>query len=202
MCEEPGRFVRLQTHTKPSSSEDHEGFSHPLRLSPESWEPLLTSIRVRPVINFLMKGDEEAAFTREEIAYLGSTLSRAFAKASSEQWVVFGLSHPVPSSGSKMTTGAWYVEGPTLHLLLPNFQAAVRMENLRQVLNRDPLFEVLDATRYEFLPTEYAHEGSGKQSLPSFIRDETPHLVIEYQHFLAGGRGVKERQERVGVAAK
>jgi hypothetical protein len=195
MCEEPDRFVRLQTSPLPSSSDNHEGFSHPLELSPENWKPLLASIRVRPVINFLMKGDEEPAFTQEEIDYLSMTLSRAFAQASPEQWVVFGLSIPAPASGREMTTGAWYVKGTTLHLLLPNFHAPVRMDNLRQVLNRDPLFEVLDATRYEFVPTEYADEGSGKQSLLSFVRDETPHLAIEYELLLAGRPSPKKAQE-------
>ena len=123
------------------------------------------------------------------------TLSRAFAQASPEQWAVFGLSNPVLSSGSEMTTGAWYVEGTTVHLLLPNFHAPVHMDNLRQVLNRDPLFEVLNATRYEFVPSEYADEGSGQQSLLSFVRDETPHLAIEYERLLAGRPGPKEAQE-------
>ena len=194
-CEESDRFVRLQTPPLPSSSANQVGFSHPLTLSPENWKPLLTSIRVRPVINFLMKGDEEPAFTPEEVDYLSMTLSRAFTQASPEQWVVFGLSNPVLSSGSEMTTGAWYVEGTVLHLLLPNFHAAVRMDNLREVLNRDPLFEVLESTRYEFLPTEYANEGSGTQSLLSYVRDETPHLAIEYELLLAGGSSARKAQE-------
>ena len=201
-CEEPSRFVRLQTRPLPSSSGNHEGFSHPLKLSPENWEPLLASIRVRPVINFLMKGDEQPAFTEEESDYLSMTLNRAFSKASPEQWVVFGLSHPLLSSGTEMTTGAWYVEGTTLHLLLPNFHAPVRMDNLREVLNRDPMFEVLEATRYEFVPTEYVNEDSGKQSLLSFVRDETPHLAIEYQLLLAGGPSPKAAQEEKMVGAQ
>ena len=88
------------------------------------------------------------------------------------------------------------------HLLLPNFHAPVRMDNLREVLNRDPLFDVLDATRYEFLPSEYADEGSGKQSLLSFVRDETPHLAIEYQLLLAGELSPQEAQEIEGVTAQ
>jgi len=83
------------------------------------------------------------------------------------------------------------------HLLLPNFHAPVRMDNLREVLNRDPLFDVLDATRYEFLPSEYADEGSDKQSLLSYVRDETPHLAIEYQQLLAGEAGPQVEGEVV-----
>jgi len=194
-CEELDRFVRLQTPPNPSLSTNQVGFSHPLKLSPENWKPLLANIRVQPKLSFLRKGDEQPAFTEEEIDYLSMTLSRAFTQASPEQWVVFGLSNPVLSSGSEMTTGAWYVEATTLHLLLPNFHAPVRMDNLRQVLNRDPMFEVLDATRYEFLPSEYADDGSGKQSLLSFVRDETPHLAIEYERLLAGGPSPKNAQE-------
>jgi hypothetical protein len=150
----------------------------------------------------LRRGDEQPAFTEEETDYLSMTLSRAFTQASPEHWVVFGLSNPALPSGSEMTTGAWYVEGTTLHLLLPNFHASVRMDNLRQVLNRDPLFEVLEATRYEFVPTEYADEGSGKQSLFSFVRDETPHLAIEYQRLVAGEPDLQEAQEIERVEAQ
>jgi hypothetical protein len=163
-----------------------------LRLNPENWNPLLKSVRVQPVVSFLRRGDERPAFTQEEIDYLSMTLSRAFAKASPEQWVVFGLSIPSPASGSEMTTGAWYVEDTMLHLLLPNFHAPVRMENLRQVLNRDPLLEVLDATRYEFVPIDYSIQGSGETSWLSVLREETPHLVIAYKKWLAGGSGLQK----------
>lgn len=138
-CEEPDRFVRLQTHPLPSLSGHDGGFSHPLRLSPENWEPLLASVRVKPVVSFLRRGDEQPAFTQEENDCLSMTLSGAFAKALPEQWVVFALSLLSPASGSEMTTGAWYVEDTMLHLLLPNFHAPVPMENLREVVNRDPL---------------------------------------------------------------
>ena len=53
----------------------------------------------------------------------------------------------------------------------------------------------LFATEPEFLPTEYADEGSSKQSLGSFLRDETPHLAIKYQRLLAGGPSPEKAQE-------
>jgi hypothetical protein len=149
---------------------------------------------VQPEVSFLRRGDEEPAFAQEEIDYLSMTLSRAFAKASPDQWVVFALSIPSPASGSEMTTEAWYVEGTKLHILLPNFHAPVPMENLRQVLNRDPLFEVLDATRYEFVPIDYSILGSGKTSWLSVLREETPHLVIDYKKWLAAGSGLQKVQ--------
>jgi hypothetical protein len=160
-----------------------------VRLSPENWKPLLASIRVQSSLSFFRRGEEQPAFTQKEIDYLSMTLSRAFAKASSRQWVVFGLSHPAPPSGSDMTTGAWYVIDTQLHLLMPNFHAAVPMDNVREILNRDPMFEVLDATRYEFVPTDFSVEDSEEPSLLSILKQETPHIAIEYQQLLAGGPG-------------
>jgi hypothetical protein len=160
-----------------------------LNLSPKDWKPILASIRVYADLFFPIETTEQPAFTPEEIDYLSMTLSRAFAKASSEQWVVFGLSKPVPASGSEMTTGGWYVEGTTLHLLLANYRAAVSVNNIREVLDRDPLFEVLSAPRYDFVLTEHSKEGSKKKSLFSSLRQETPHLIIEYQQLLAGKPG-------------
>jgi hypothetical protein len=149
-----------------------------------------------------MKGDEQSAFTEEEIDYLSMTLSRAFTQASPEQWVVFGLSNPLESSGNEMTTGAWYVEGTKLHLLLRNFHAPVRMDNLREVLNRDPMFEVLNATRYELVPSPFSAKRSNDSSLLSLLRDETPHLAIEYKLLLAGGPSPKKAQEDEVVEAQ
>ena len=86
------------------------------------------------------------------------------------------------------------MEGTTLHLLLPNFHAPVRMDNLREVLNRDPMFEVLEATRYEFIPTDFSVKDSGKTSWLSVLREETPHLVIDYKKWLTAGSGLQKVQ--------
>ena len=184
-CEEPGRFVRLQAYDSQAFLVNQGGFSHPLNLSPQDWRSILANVRVHADLFFPMETTEQPAFTPEEIDYLSITLNRAFAKASPEQWVVFGLSQPSPASVTEMTTGAWYAEGTTLHLLLANYRAAVRLDNLRDVLDRDPLFEVLSAPRYEFAETDYAYAGSRKKSLLSSLRQETPHLAIDYTQLLA-----------------
>lgn len=197
-CEESNRFVRLQAYDSQSFLGGQKGFSHPLNLSSKDWKPILASIRVHADLFFPIEETKQPAFTPEEIDYLSITLNRAFAKASPEQWVVFGLSQLSPASVTEMTTGAWYVEGTTLHLLLANYRAAVSMNNIRDVLERDPLFEVLSAPRYEFAETDYAYAGSKKKSLLSSLRQETPHLVIEYQQLLAEGLDHKVPQDEKG----
>ena len=94
-----------------------------------------------------------------------------------------------------MTTGAWYVEGKTLHLLLPNYRAPVLMENLQEALKDDPLYEVLDAPEYEFVSTEYTQKVPEKEFLRSLLGRDTPHLVIEYKRLLAGKVGPKNPDE-------
>ena len=91
MCEEPDRFVKLQARPNPSSSKIQEGFSHPLTLDSEQWEPILASIRVQPSVSFLRRGDEQPAFTEEEIDYLSMTLESgihpSFSRAIGDLWV-------------------------------------------------------------------------------------------------------------------
>ena len=186
-CEETPHFVRLQSPANSHLPQGREKFSHPLKLDPEDWKLILAEIRVRPEGRFFKKTEEEPAFTEQDIGYLSMTLSRAFAKASPEQWVVFGLSTPTPASGHYMTTGAWYAKGADLHLLFSNVHAPVRMENLRQVLNKDPLYRVLEGTRYETIPTQFSrpYNRSEPASMFSFFVEETPHLVMKYDNLLA-----------------
>ena len=184
-CEEPGRFVRLQAYDSQAFLVNQAGFSHPLNLSPKDWKPILASIRVYADLFFPIETTEQPAFTPEEIDYLSMTLSRAFAKAEPRDWVIFSLSQPSPASVTEMTTGAWYAEGTTLHLLLANYRADVSMNNIRDVVERDPLFEVYGSPRYDFVLTEHSIEGSEKKSLLSSLRQKTPHLAIEYTQLLA-----------------
>ncbi len=192
-CEEHTRFVRLQSAKHSSSTDTPEPFSHPLTISPEQWKLIVSQVRVKPEIHFFKKGVEEAAFDRGEIDYLSMTLSRAFEKASPNQWVAFGLSTPTRAGGHYMTTGVWYARGSELHLLLPNVQAPVRMENLRQVLDKDPMFNVLEGTQYEFLPSKFTtiHKDESDQSMLSHFTQVTPHLVLDYQRLLASASDSK-----------
>ena len=184
-CEEPGRFVRLQAYDSQAFLVNQGGFSHPLNLSSKDWKPILASVRVHADLFFPIEETQRPAFTREEVDYLSMTLSRAFAKAQPQDWVIFSLSQPSPASVTEMTTGAWYAKGTTLHLLLANYRAAVSMNNIRDVLERDPLFEVYGSPRYDFVLTEHSKEGSEKKSLLSSLRHKIPHLAIEYTQLLA-----------------
>jgi hypothetical protein len=74
----------------------------------------------------------------------------------------------------------------------------VSMNNIRDVLERDPLFEVYGSPRYDFVLTEHSKEGSEKKSLLSSLRQKTPHLAIEYTQLLAQELDQNAHQEEKG----
>jgi hypothetical protein len=188
-CETPERFVRLQAHPAHAGQDGQRRFAHPLRLSPEDWKPVLASVHIQPKTQrflFLsVKGEETPAFTPEEIVYLSTTLSKAFAQALPSEWVVFGLTRRGPPEITEVITGGWYADGPRLHLVLANYRAAVTMPNIHEVLERDPLFEVVGSGTYELVPGDFAKDERGQGFALNFLKPELQHLAIDYQRLLA-----------------
>jgi hypothetical protein len=142
-CEEPDRFVRLQLRPTQSFHKGPPALAHPFRLEREDWKPLLASIQVQTSsTKFILVPDKHPAipaFTPEEVEYLSGTLSKAFAEAKPEELVVFGLIHTGQAELIEMTTGGWFVEGSSLHLVLANYHCAVTLPGIRERLTQDPL---------------------------------------------------------------
>jgi hypothetical protein len=142
-CEEADRFVRLQTAMAGGGSVASQYGTHPFVLDPEDWQTILSALHVRRQAEGLLlplpPGPLLSAFTKEDIAYLSTTLSKAFTQAEPTEWVVFGLSHQTPQGLTEITTGGAYVEGPSLHIVLANFRKTVSMPGTRQLLWERPL---------------------------------------------------------------
>lgn len=142
-CEETDRFVRLQGAAVEPRMGTARPFTHPFVLSPEEWVSLLRELHVQRQSQGLLLRDPPGpiipAFTAEEIGYLSATLSKAFAQAKPNEWVVFGLSGPTTHGMAKITTGGWFVEGSSLHLILANYRKAVTMRSTRESLWEHPL---------------------------------------------------------------
>jgi len=142
-CEEADRFVRLQTIIVDGGSTASHCCTHPFVLAPEDWQTILSVLRVQRQAEGLFMpvppGPVLSAFTKEDIAYLSVTLSKAFTQAQPTEWVVFGLSHQTPQGLTEITTGGAYVEGPSVHIILANFRKVVSMPGTRQLLWERPL---------------------------------------------------------------
>jgi hypothetical protein len=126
-----------------------------------------------------------SAFTEEEISYLSVTLSRAFAQAQPDEWVVFGLSRLTPQGLTEVTTGGGYVEGPSLHVVLANYRKVVTMPGTRQLLWERPLRP--DAgPLYDLVASNYQTIVRDPSSISSLLTSSPSELAIAYQALLLG----------------
>lgn len=142
-CEETTRFVRLQQVLEGSRSAHPRSFAHPFVLTSEDWVPLLKGLQVQRQAEGLLFRDPPSpvlpAFTPDEIAYLSWTLSQAFARAQPNEMVVFGLTRLNAYNMTEITTGGWFLEGASLHLIVANYRKAATMPSTRQLLWERPL---------------------------------------------------------------
>lgn len=184
-CEGQDRIIRLQ----PAS---HQGgqpvFTHPFLLSPEDWKVILKSIHVQSLkqglLFFTTKGPVEPAFTDDEIEYLSATLSRVFGQARPDERVVFALSRHPSADLTEVTSGGWFVNGPSLHLVLANYRYAVTMPTVLDLIWRDPLWTKAGPF-YDLVPGDQqtvAEEGGSIRELFSSL----PVLSIAYKPLLLG----------------
>jgi len=184
-CDEADRFVRLQAATGTGTLEAAPPFTHPFYLSPEEWKPILESIQIRrrgqgPLFFLAANKPTQQAFSPREIQFLCERLPRAFAEAQPSDVVVFGIMSTGKSEITDLTTGAWYVKGATLYLLLSNYREGVTMPNIRELVLQQPL-RMIAAPLYDFVPGPHQAISSASDSLTSFLIPQAPQLALAYQ---------------------
>jgi hypothetical protein len=188
-CEEPDRFVRLQDASEVRGSADSRQFTHPFVLSPEEWSALLTELHVqRRAEGFLFRdppGPVLPAFTPEEVGYLSTALSQAFAQVQASEMVAFGMSRPNSYGMGELTTGGWFVEGLSLHLVLANYRKVVTMPSTRQLLWERPLRQ--DAgPDYDLVAGSHQTIVRDSSVVSSLFSSSPSELMISYQAALLG----------------
>ena len=189
LCEQPDRFVRLQTASTDSRPVGSQGFTHPFSLSPEDWKSILTELHVQRQAEGLLipvpQGPVLSAFTEEEVSYLSMTLSKAFAQAEPNEWVVFGLTRSSPQGLTELTTGGGYVEGSSLHVVLANYRKVVTMPSTRQLLWERPMRP--DAgPAYDLVAGNHQTIVRESGFVPSLLSPSPSELAIAYQALLLG----------------
>ncbi len=185
-CEQQDRFVRLQIPS-PRLRQNHESFTHPVRLRPEDWKVLLSAIHVQSQAKpFLLilgsdKGPMTEAFTEDEVSYLSKTLSQAMAQAQPNEWVVFGLRRQREADVTELTTGGWYVLGTELHLVLANYRFAVTAPSIEELAWENPLSS--QGLTYDFVPGDHQKDVSFREEL---LRSTPKELSMAYPKVLVG----------------
>jgi hypothetical protein len=187
--EEQDRFVRLEARYGDQRRVGSTQFAHPFPMSPEDWTRILSSIRVQTrkdtVLFTTAKDPPTAAFDPDEIAYLSAALNEAFSRAHPDEWVLFGLSRERSPEAVELTTGGWFVDGPSLHVILANYRHSVPRSQAYGRVWQDPLrtdtaayYELVEGTSQ----TVVRAQGIVNRLLPS----DGPELAIEYKALLAG----------------
>ena len=188
-CEEPNRFVRVQRQNLDASRDGSSGFDHPFQLNQQEWHSILKAIQVQRVGTqfFLIpfdKGSVDLAFTTDEVEFLSATLPRAFTQAQRDDWVVFSLGRTQENNLTMVTTGAWYVEGPLLYLVLVNYDAGVSMPMIRDKLDRDPLSDIAGSPRFRLIPGTYMEKVTVHHAWLSYLQTQPPTIAIDYRKLL------------------
>lgn len=195
-CEQGDRFVRLQDAPAKTHQNSASNLAHPFPLSSEDWTAVLQQIHIRKRDrgwSFIAAPQDAAspAFTREEIDYLSTTLPRAFAQAQPEEWVTFSLSRTTTPDVAALTefiTGAWYVEGDSLHLIFANYREGVTMPGIRDLLREEPL-HMIAGPQYEFVPGPHQLARPAEDGLRTFFFPDLPELVLVYSALVLEARG-------------
>lgn len=187
-CKNAGRFARLQSPLGlPQGAKVR--FSHPLDLKPEQWVAILSSIRVQSESGFLpfftAKSSPTPAFNPDEISYLGAALSKNFAQAQPDKWTTFYLSRSRSPEVTEVVTGAWFVGGTRLHLLLANYRQAVTLPNILGRLRKDPLFVNVPPV-YALVPGKHQTLEEKRGHLGRILKSEVQDLSIDYNSMLTG----------------
>ncbi|HXX75100.1 MAG TPA: SHOCT domain-containing protein [Nitrospiraceae bacterium] len=189
-CEDQDRIVRLQPAPP---GEGQAAFAHPFLLNPDDWKVILKSIHVQRqsqgFLIFTSKDAVEPAFTDDEVEYLSTTLSRVFGHASRNERVVFAVSRHQPADITEVTSGGWFVQGPSLHLVLANYRFAVTMASIRELLWQDPMWTQAGPS-YDFVPGDHQTVAPEEDSVRRLISLRLPLLSIAYKPLLLGESSV------------
>jgi hypothetical protein len=167
-------------------------FTHPLVLSPEEWTVLLGTLRIQRQAEGLLFRDPPGpvlpAWTPEDISYLSVALSEAFAQAQPHEMVVFGLSHLNAYQMTEVTTGGWFVDGPSVHVVLANYRQVVTMPGTRWLLWEHPLRP--DAgPRYDLIPGDHQTMVRDSSGISSLFSSPPSELVMAYPAILLSESG-------------
>ena len=184
--EDPDRFIRIEGRYGDEHRVGPTRFEHPLILTTEEWERILSNIQVQSrkdtLIATTAKNPAEPALSPDQLVYLSQGLQKAFSRAHPDEFVVFGFSQTRSPQLTEITTGGWFVEGQRLHLILANYRHSVSMKTIRDELWRDPLHSN-SSPSYQIVPGPNQTLGREK-GLAGFLSTDAPDLLIDYKALL------------------
>lgn len=194
----PDTVVRLEPITTITSL-TRTGSTHPVALTREQIEILLTSISARNKFGLLRSfaGDPGTPrlFDQTDIRILSGPLQEAFARATAEEAIVFYRAKPETGVRQRVTSGTIVVQGDALLLSIANFWHPL-VTAASDVGSTDRLHDIRETTGYV---RDHPWASVGEQDFAVFFDDahyQTTHrrgslfdypertLSIAYQSYL------------------
>ena len=123
----PTAYVHLEFHPTVKQGSEH---SHPISLTSEQVAAVLGGVRIDEPFTLVRGGIPQwdpvpglhPAFTDTEIAFFAPLLALALSKATPEEIVTFYETRYLSAgTGREVTSGAMFVQGDALHLILANY---------------------------------------------------------------------------------
>lgn len=198
--EEEDRSVRLQARYGEGQEEGVAlKFAHPVALGEAEWRRLLANVRIQEQRKLLTLGTRQPvlrpAFDQDDTGYLARYLAEGFQTARPDEWVVFYLSRPRESGVVEIDSGAFFMEGERLHLILANYRQPVSMAFIRARIVSDPLHPAGDGF-YEIVPQhDQTLEWVRRKGFTRSFLKQVPDLSIDYRAQLhsdvSDGTGVR-----------
>ena len=144
--------------------------NHPFQMTERRLTTILRAIRVRSGRGLLQTiSSKEPAFSVEELRSLAPLLSQAMGKASPRERVAFRIRHSESVAGD--TTGALFVRGPYLHVVLAD----------HPVFNREDPEGASTRDHHIFFEHEEYLVPAGTEGLPRWAESDRTHLSIDYR---------------------
>ena len=131
-------FVRLQTYAQAGKAGDVQ-HNHPASWSESDLKAILSGLYLTEQVGLLdQKPLPRPIFSPEDIARLAPAVQEAFRLAQPNEWVTFFLTHQA-GQGEEVTSGALYVDGQQLHVIVANDREVMPVGEEARTLKTNPL---------------------------------------------------------------
>lgn len=131
-------FVRLQTYSQADKAGDVQ-HNHPASWNESDLNAILSGLYLTEQVGLLdQKPVPRPIFSPEDVARLVPAIQEAFRLAQPNEWVTFFLTHQA-GQGEEVTSGALYVDGQQLHVIVANDREVIPVGEEARTLKANPL---------------------------------------------------------------
>lgn len=182
--EEDPWLVRLQTYAQAGKAGDVQ-HNHPTNWSEPDIDAILSRLYLTDQVGLLdQKPLPRPIFSPEDIARLAPAVQEAFRLAQPHEWVTFYLAHPA-GQGEDVTSGALYVDGQQLHVIVANDREVLPAGEEARTLKTNPLRPLKVRGRtLTFDPAAYV-VFSRSNWMSGYDNPAASEVILDHRKFLA-----------------